>query len=196
MRKLATSLLIATAALCAFSSAQAQNPAPKRGSANGTGSWSAHETTSTKIDNNRVVLVYGRPTAKDPKTGEDRTIWGGKLVPFGKIWRLGSDEATLLVTEKDITLGGVALAGGAYTLFLLPAADGSAKLLVNKHVGQWGIDPYDEKSELARIDLTRTELPAMVEQFTMAVKKDAAGGGVLSLSWGNLQYSAPYAVKK
>ena len=67
-------------------------------SATSSGSWSPHLTTSTKIDDNRVSVVYGSPNLKDPKKdGAVRKVWGG-LVPFGKIWRLGSDEATLLIT--------------------------------------------------------------------------------------------------
>ena len=200
MRKFTSLLLVATTALCVLAPLTAQTPAPKaaakKGSATSSGSWSPHLTTSTKIDDNRVSVVYGSPNLKDPKKdGAVRKVWGG-LVPFGKIWRLGSDEATLLITQKDIELGGTALAAGAYSLYLQPEADGSAKLVVNKAVGQWGADPYPAASEVARIALKKTELPAAVEQFTMAVKKAAAGGGVLSLAWENLEYSAPYALKK
>jgi len=54
---------------------------------------SPHETISSTIDGDKVTIVYGRPYSKDPKTGEVRKIWG-KLVPFGKVWRTGADEAT------------------------------------------------------------------------------------------------------
>jgi hypothetical protein len=202
MRHLSTSLFIATAALCAWSPLSAQTPAPKtpakKGDATSTGTFSAHETTSTVLgergSGTRVVLVYGRPTAKNPKNGEDRKVWG-TLVPFGKIWRLGSDEATLLISEKDLDIGGTVVPAGAHTLFLLPAEDGSAKLIVNNHVGQWGIDPYDKASEFAQIALTKTELTTPVDKFTMAIKKDASGA-TLRLSWENLEYSVPVAVKK
>lgn len=199
MRKF-TAALLATAALCVLSPLTAQTPAPKaaakKGAATSTGSWSPHLTTSAKIDDNRVVLIYGSPNLKDPKKdGAVRKVWGG-LVPYGKIWRLGSDEATLLITQKDIELGGTALPAGAYSLYLQPEADGSAKLVVNKSIGQWGVDPYPTATEFARIALKKTELSATVEQFTMSVKKEAAGGGMLRLAWENTEYSAPYAVKK
>lgn len=200
MRKLTSALLLATLALGVWSPLTAQTPAPKapakKGSAMSSGSWSPHLTTSAKIDDNRVVLIYGSPNLKDPKKdGAVRKVWGG-LVPFGKIWRLGSDEATLLITQKDIDLGGTTLPGGAYSLYLQPEADGSAKLVVNKAVGQWGVDPYPTATEFARIALKKTELKDTVEQFTMAVKRAPSGGGVLSLAWENLEYSAPYALKK
>jgi len=106
MRKFTSLLFVATTALCVLSPLNAQTPAPKaaakKGSATSSGSWSPHVTTSAKIDDNRVTLVYGSPNLKDPKNdGAVRKVWGG-LVPFGKIWRLGSDEATLLITQKAI----------------------------------------------------------------------------------------------
>ena len=92
---------------------------------------SPHDTISSVIDGNRITVVYGRPYTKDPKSGEVRKIWGG-LVPYGKVWRTGADEATLLITQKPLVLGGTAIPAGAYTLFTLPQADGSAKLIVNR----------------------------------------------------------------
>jgi hypothetical protein len=99
---------------------------------------SPHETTSAVIDGNRVTVVYGRPYTKDPHTGEMRKIWGG-LVPYGKVWRTGADEATLLITQKPIMFGDTAVPAGVYTLFTLPQEDGAAKLIINKQVGQWGV---------------------------------------------------------
>ena len=64
-----------------------------------------HETISAVIDGNRVTVTYGRPYTKNPRTGEVRKIWGG-LVPYGKPWRMGADEATLLITQQPIVMGG------------------------------------------------------------------------------------------
>src|SRR5882724_2537723 len=158
---------------------------------------SPHETTSAVIDGNRVTLVYGRPYSKDPKSGEARKIWGG-LVPNGKVWRTGADEATLLITQKPIMIGETTIPAGAYPLFTLPAEDGSAKLIINKQVGQWGVGPgaYDEKQDLARVDLKKDALEKPADQFTIAISKNPAGGGILKLMWEDTQYSAEFAAKK
>ena len=155
---------------------------------------SPHETISTVIDGNRVTVVYGRPYTKSPRTGEVRKIWGS-LVPYGKVWRTGADEATLLITQKPITLGGTTVPAGAYTLYTLPAEDGSAKLIINKQIGQWGTQ-YSEKEDLARVDLQKEALQAPVDQFVMAIEKNPAGGGVLKLSWESMAYAIPFTVLK
>ena len=155
---------------------------------------SPHETISTVIDGNRVTVVYGRPYTKDPKDGSARKIWGG-LVPYGEVWRTGADEATLLVTEKPLTIGETTIPAGAYTLFTLPKQDGTAELIINKQLGQWGVT-YDEKQDLARVAMKKNTLDKPVDQFTITLSKGGAGGGEMDLDWENTCYSVPLSVKK
>jgi hypothetical protein len=158
---------------------------------------SPHETISSVINGNRVTIVYGRPYIKDPKTGQPRKIWGG-LVPYGAIWRTGADEATLVITQKPIVFGTTTVPAGAYTLRTLPNEDGSAKLIINKQIGQWGIgnESYDPQQDLARIDLKKDVLTDAVDQFTIGVEENPSGGGILKLSWEKTQFSAPFTVSK
>ncbi|HEX3357934.1 MAG TPA: DUF2911 domain-containing protein [Tepidisphaeraceae bacterium] len=161
---------------------------------------SPHETVGTVIDGDRVTVVYGRPYTKDPKSGTDRKIWGG-LVPFGKIWRTGADEATLLITQKPIVMGDVTIPAGAYSLWTLPNEDGSAKLVINKQIGQWGVDRniknvYDEANDVGRVDLKKDALDKAVDQFTIGLGKGASGGGELKMSWETTGYSVPFTVQK
>ena len=150
---------------------------------------SPHETISTVVNGNRVTVVYGRPYTTKPGTTVARKIWGG-LVPYDKVWRMGADEATLFITQKPITIGGATIPAGAYTLFLLPAADGQAKLIISKQIGQWG-EEYDPAQDLARVDLTKTTLDQPVTQFTLEILKSPAGGAI-QISWENLAYSIPF----
>jgi hypothetical protein len=190
MNKLKSALIITAMAAIAL-------PLMAQQKAASTGGNSPHETTSKVIDGSRVTLVYGRPYTKNPRTGEVRKIWGG-LVPYGKVWRTGADEATLLITQKPLAFGDTTVPAGAYTLFTLPAEDGSAKLIINKQIGQWGVGPgsYDEKQDLARLDLKKETLDKPVDQFTMAIDKGASGGGMLKMSWENTAYSVAFTVQK
>lgn len=153
---------------------------------------SPHETVSATVGDAKITIVYGRPYTKDPKSGEKRKIWGG-LVPYGQVWRMGADEATLFTTDKGVSIGGTSVAPGTYSLYLWPE-DGSAKLIVNKQTGQWGTK-YDQSQDLVRIDLVKQTLEKPVDQFTIVVDKTMADG-VLKLMWENIQYSAAIAVKQ
>ena len=182
MQKLVTGLFL-TAALFAAAPTWAQQ---KRNS--------PHETISTVVDGSRIMIVYGRPYSKDPKTGQIRKIWGG-LVPYGEVWRTGADEATLLITEKPLVFGATTVPAGAYTLWTVPTATG-ASLVINKQIGQWGVDSqYDQKRDLARIPLTLSKTEKTVDQFLISLAKDASGGDI-NMAWENTQYSIHFTVKK
>ena len=155
---------------------------------------SPHDTISTVVDGSRVMIVYGRPYITKPGTTKVRKIWGG-LVPYGKWWRTGADEATLLLTQKPLVFGTTTIPAGAYTLFTLPQEDGTAKLIFNKDVGEWG-EEYNASDDLAQVDLQKTALDTPVEEFTMAISKSRDGGGVIHLSWENTEYSVPFTVQK
>ena len=147
------------------------------------------------VDGNRVTIYYSRPYTKDPKTGEARKIWGG-LVPYDKVWRLGANEATLMVTQQPIQIGDTTVPAGAHSLFMLPSEDG-AKLIINKQIGQSGTQ-YDEKQDLARVDLKKESAEKPLDQFTITVGKNpqGGGGGVLRFAWEDTQYSVPFTVTK
>ena len=192
MNSLQSALVVIASALACALPCTAQQPAR----ANSTGGNSPHETTSAVIDGNRVTITYGRPFAKG------RKIWGTAadkaLVPDRAIWRTGSDEATILITQQPIEMGGTTIPAGAYTLWTWPDSTGTTKLVVNKQIGQWGAGPgiYDEKNDVVRVDLKKAATASPVEQFTMAVQRNPAGGGLIKLSWENTEFSVPFTVKK
>jgi hypothetical protein len=165
--------------------------------------FSPHEVISTLIGKNRIMIVYGRPYTKAPITGDIRKIWGG-LVPYDKLWRTGADEATLMTTEEPIVMGGVTIPAGAYSVWTLPNSDGTAKLIINKQVGQWGVDEsgmhkvYDQANDVVRADMTKSDLPDSVDQFTISIDPDPAvpGGGLINLKWEKTQYSVAFTLAK
>lgn len=155
---------------------------------------SPHDTFSARIAGDRITIVYGRPYTIKPGTTEARKIWGG-LVPYGEPWRMGADEATLLITQKPLEMGGKTIPAGAYTLYMIPEENGTSQLAVSTSIGGWGI-PVNTKHDLARVDLTKTELDKPVDQFTMAITKDSSGGGVLRMKWETTEYSVPFTVQE
>lgn len=155
---------------------------------------SPHITINSVVDGDSITLSYGSPYTKDPKSGEARQVWG-KLIPFDKVWRMGADEATVLTTKAPLMMGDTLLPEGSYSLWALPAADGTAKLVINKQTGQWGTQDHDSQ-DLARIDLKKKTLDCPIDHFVMAVERAHGGGAVLKLSWENLEYSVPFSVKK
>jgi len=192
---------LAGASLLAQSaSAPTPTAAPAKPRVASSGGVSPHETISTVIGadrrtGNRVTITYGRPFSKDPKSGETRKIWGG-LVKWDKADRLGSDEATLLLTQQPIQFGETVIPAGAYTLYIVPSETGVSKLAFSTILGKWGV-PVDETHDFARVDLKKEALAATADQLTLALVNDKeSGGGVLKIMWENTQFSATFTVKK
>ena len=74
------------------------------------------EVISMRYDDTYVKIVYSRPARKG------RDLFGG-LVPFGKVWRTGANEATEITTTKDILIAGDTLHAGTYSIFSIPEED-------------------------------------------------------------------------
>jgi hypothetical protein len=170
--------------------------------ATGRARTSPHETINAIVDGQgqagkRVVIVYGRPNAS-LRGGAPRKIWG-TLVPWGQVWRMGSDEATLLITEVPLVFGTVEVPAGTYSLYMMPMENEASKLIINKRVGQWGIPytPEQKAAELGQVDLKKDTVSSNVDQFTIVVTpKQGGGGGTLKLVWETTQYSVDFSVKK
>jgi hypothetical protein len=196
MRLLRSALLFAVAALigtAALAEPQTQTPAAPARRARLSPADIVSSTIGDRRTGPRVMVVYSRPYTKDPRSGEPRKIWGG-LVPYGKVWRTGANEATLFITQQPLVFGSVTIPAGACTLFMLPAEDGTAKLIFNRQIGQWGTQ-YDEKQDIARVDLKKEALEAPVDQFTIAIDNNPDGTGTIKLMWENTQYSATFGVQ-
>ncbi len=162
-------------AMLAMSSAVAQQPSQAHPSAQDKSKRpSPPGTAECTINGKKVTIEYSRPSMKG------RKIMGG-LVPYGKVWRTGANEATTLTTETDLDIGGAKVPAGKYTLYTLPS-EGTWKLIINKQTGQWGTD-YDEKQDLARVDMKASELVVPVEQFTISLDQDSNSSADLILEW-------------
>ena len=117
----------------------------------------------------------------------------GGVVPYGKVWRTGANEATTLTTEADLNIGGTDVPAGKYTLYTLPS-EGDWKLIINKQTGQWGT-VYDQGKDLARVDLKKSSLNQPVEQLTISFKKTNDSTADLVVQWETTELSVPVKAK-
>jgi Protein of unknown function (DUF2911) len=148
---------------------------------------SPHESVTGTIDGATLTVTYGRPYMRG------RTIFGG-LVPYGRVWCPGADEATVLDSTKPLRIVSLDVPAGPHTIWMLPTAD-QWTLVVSKEPSGFHTR-YNESADLGRIDLRKRALPAPVEQLTFAIDKNPdAPGGVLKMMWETTEVSAPFLVK-
>lgn len=137
---------------------------------------SPHDTVKTKD----IAVTYGRPYKKG------REIFG-KLEPYGKVYRVGADEATTITFAKDGTFGGKPVKAGTYTLFAIPN-EKQWTIILNSQLGQWGAFKYDQykDKDVLQVDVPVTTLSAPVEQLTIK-----PAGKDLTISWDVVLVSVP-----
>jgi hypothetical protein len=123
-----------------------------------------------------VDVEYSRPSMKG------RTIFGD-LVPFGKLWRTGANQNSMVTFSEDVVIDGKTLKKGKYALFTTPKAD-SWDVFFYSDTDNWGTP--EEWSD-AKVALKATVKPEMlnrnVESFTIGVNGLDNNFGVLELSW-------------
>src|SRR5919199_5677731 len=156
-----------------------------------------------------IWIFYHAPSMTDSKTKEKRHIFNGPgaLQPDGTIWRLGADFATILHTDADLDIGGLAVPKGEYALYV-DLDKGNWKLIVNKHVMDvrrgrplWGIanrkgdTTNDPATELGRVSLTMGKPATLVETLKIAFARTGESQGKLDIAWENVTASTPFTVK-
>src|SRR6476620_5460348 len=98
----------------------------------GVSQLSPRDTVRAKIGNVSITIDYSRPLARG-------RVLLGNVIPYDRVWRTGANAATQLTTSAPVTLAGMALPAGTYTLWTVPHA-GGVDLIVNKQTGQWGTE--------------------------------------------------------
>lgn len=130
--------------------------------------------TSVRYKDTYLKIVYSQPLKKG------REIFGG-LVPFGKVWRTGANEATELTVTKDILINGQELKAGTYALFTIPNP-ASWTIILNKDLGLWGAYNYNPMQDALRFDVPVANSVAVYEAFTIQI--DPSNNQVeISLNW-------------
>ena len=145
---------------------------------------STRSVTPVTFENGQGVLCYGAPSARE------REIMGG-LVPFGRAWRLGADEATALHLTGPASIGGVALEAGAYSIYAEPGAE-EWTFFVNPSYERWGIPirPEVRETEVGSFTATPEATDEMVEtmQFRYEPNDENTMGDIV-LEWENTRVS-------
>ena len=138
-------------------------------------------------DGKTIKSDYSSPRMKG------RKIYGG-LVPYGQVWRAGANEATTLVTDTDLTVGGKEVPAGSYTIFTVPSAD-KWTLIINKKTGEWGVPYKWESEELLRTDMKVEKLDSPMENFAITMHGHGSAC-MMHLEWETTNAWVELAEKK
>jgi len=147
---------------------------------------SVRDTTRATIGTATFTVDYGRPLQRG------RTLLGD-VISYDRVWRTGANAATQFTTSAPITLAGLSLPAGSYTLWTVPHRTG-VDLIVNKQTGQWGTE-YSRAQDLGTGPMKTDSVTPPVDKFTISIEPADARHGILAMAWGTFRWTAPIVVR-
>lgn len=146
------------------------------------------DSVSFTVGGKTVKVCYGRPSLRG------RKMLGGEAVPFGKVWRTGANEPTMIHAAGPITLAGLKVPAGTYSLYTVPGKD-EWEIIVNRSTTQWGEESnYTDavqKQEVGRAKLKAETIATPVETFTIKPEPASGDAKALVLEWEKTRVRIP-----
>ena len=141
-------------------------------------------------DGKSITIFYCQPSKKG------RKIFG-ELVPYGKVWRTGANEASTFTTSHELNVGRQALEPGKYTLWTVPN-EKHWTIIFNSKMYGWGVNIREEALHEPEFDALKLDVPVQtldtpIEQFTIRINEMPELG--MDLSWGQTKVRLPMSWK-
>lgn len=133
-----------------------------------------------------IKVIYSRPSTKG------REIFGA-LQPFDQVWRVGANESTEIKFFKPVTIGGKSIPAGTYSLFAITGKD-KWTVIFNKQTDRWGAYTYDEKQDIARVEVPVKALANTVEALTIVFTPQPFGAHLI-IAWDKTSVEVPVTIK-
>jgi len=151
---------------------------------------SQHATVTQLVGTTQVTIVYNRPNARG------RTLFGsGGVVPWGKVWCPGADEATTIALSKAMVIGGQPLAAGKYSIWAIPGPD-EWTLILSRAADVFHIPYPGEAQDALRLKVKpQPGGGPFMESLAFYFPAADADRALLTLHWGETIVRVPLAVK-
>ena len=133
-------------------------------------------------------VIYSRPAMNG------RKIFGA-LIDYGKVWRMGANEATEIEFFKDVLINKIKVKKGRYSLYAIPNPN-KWTIILNKEVDSWGAFLYDSTKDVVRIEVVPELTEQTVDPFTIYFEKNNLQNFNLNIYWENTKVVLPITISK
>jgi len=145
--------------------------------------WRNYLSGSDRNLSPKIKVLYSRPMKND------RDIFGS-LVPYGKEWRLGANQATEVIFYQAVQVGDVMVPRGAYTMFATPEAN-AWTISFSSQRNIWGSKNRDLSKTVATIKFPTEKTQDMLESLSMVFQKVDEDNVNLVIGWDMTQVKVP-----
>ncbi len=141
------------------------------------------ETVKQDFGLSTIELSYSRPGMKG------RKIFGD-LVPYGKVWRTGANQATTITFGDDVTIGDVKVPAGKYGLLTVPGPD-EWSFIITRQLDVTSPAAYKIDQDLVRVKVRAQEFPFPIESFSILFSNITPTSCDLALLWDKTLVALP-----
>lgn len=141
-------------------------------------------TVSTVVGLTDVKVEYSRPRMRGRKIfGADQSF----LVPYGRLWRTGANEGTVISFSDDVKVEGISVPKGEYLIFTWPGATEWTVSLYKDVALGGNVQNYDKSNEAANFKVKPAKLAEKVETLTINIGdiSDDSRQAKVEIAWEN-----------
>ena len=149
---------------------------------------SPRQVITQQFSVSQITVDYGRPSVRG------RKIFG-ELVPYGKIWRLGANQATSITFYQPVKFGGLPVKKGDYAIFVTPEAH-QWTVVLNYDSNAWGAYSYDPNENAIEFTVPVTQTKELQESLEFSFEDISNDKVNLVIRWEYLKVEIPIEVDK
>ena len=149
---------------------------------------SPRQVITQQFSVSQITVDYGRPSVRG------RKIFG-ELVPYGKIWRLGANQATSITFYQPVKFGGLPVKKGDYAIFVTPEAH-QWTVVLNYDSNAWGAYSYDPNENAIEFTVPVTQTKELQESLEFSFEAISNDKVNLVIRWEYLKVEIPIEVDK
>lgn len=145
-------------------------------------------TVTQTISGTEIEIDYSRPSLR-----ERGDLFGGQIF-WGEVWTPGANLATTLRVSKAVTLNGVELPAGKYSLWIEVLESEPWTLVVHEDtLRSHGNHPLVEEGLIA-VQVERSESPRFIETLSFDIQDIRPTSATLEMTWGNTLVSVDLGI--
>lgn len=122
-----------------------------------------------------IEISYSRPGVKGRKVF-------GDLVPFGKVWRTGANNATTITFGEEVMIGDKKVPAGKYGLLTIPGAS-EWTIIISKQTDVTSPADYKQDQDVVRVMAKAETTPFTIETFMISVDDIKSNSCSIGMGW-------------
>jgi tetratricopeptide (TPR) repeat protein len=130
-----------------------------------------------------IEISYSRPGVKGRKVF-------GDLVPYGKVWRTGANNATTITFGEDVMVGGKKVPAGKYGLLTIPG-ENEWTVIISKQTTVTSPADYKQDQDVVRVTTKPEKIPFSIETFMINIDNIKSNSCEIAFGWENVYASIP-----